>query len=53
MYLEENFYFEDILELLNEKPYIKKINEKFNGINWYRNVPDKLKTIDETLYKSK
>lgn len=51
--LQENFYFEDILKLLNEKPDIKKYNEKFNGVNWYRNVPDKLRTIDKTLYKSK
>ncbi len=48
----ENFLFEDIIRLLKEKPKIKKINEKFNGVNWYRNVPNKLKTIDESLYKS-
>ena len=47
----EDFFFEDILKLLKEKPNLKKINEKFNGINWYRNVPDKLKTINKNLYK--
>jgi len=34
----EDFFFEDILKLLKEKPNLKKINAKFNGINWYRNV---------------
>jgi len=48
----EDFFFEDILKLLKEKPNLKKINEKYNGINWYRNVPDKLKTINKNLYKS-
>ncbi len=47
----EDFFFEDILNLLEEKPFIKKINEQYNGINWYRNVPDKLKTINKNLYK--
>tara|TARA_B100000886_G_scaffold307078_1_gene239865 strand:+ start:15527 stop:16309 length:783 start_codon:yes stop_codon:yes gene_type:complete len=47
---KELFLFKDILKLLNEKPFLKKINEKFNGVNWYRNVPEKLKTIDKSLY---
>ena len=47
----ENFLFEDIIKLLDEKPNIKKLNEKYKGINWYRNVPNKLKTIDSSLYK--
>ena len=47
----EDFFFEDILKLLKEKPNLKKINAKFNGINWYRNVPNKLKTINKNLYK--
>lgn len=39
------FGLNDILDLLNEKPEIKKINEKYNGVNWYRNHLNELKTI--------
>lgn len=44
---EENklFGLEDILKLLDRKPEIKKINEKYLGVNWYRNHLDDLKTI--------
>jgi spore coat polysaccharide biosynthesis protein SpsF len=35
----------DILNLLEEKPELKKINEKYNGVNWYRNHLNDLKTI--------
>lgn len=42
-----NFSLEDILKLLEQKPEIKKINEKFNGVNWYRNHLNELKTISE------
>jgi spore coat polysaccharide biosynthesis protein SpsF len=40
-----DFSLEDILNLLNENPDIKKINEKYYGVNWYRNHLDELKTI--------
>ncbi|BDQ01844.1 glycosyltransferase family protein [Ignavibacterium sp.] len=39
------FSLEEILNLLEEKPEIKKINEKYNGVNWYRNHLNELKTI--------
>lgn len=49
------FKMRDILNLLNEKPEIAKINEKYAGVNWYRDhlddlktiTPDKTKTIDK------
>jgi spore coat polysaccharide biosynthesis protein SpsF len=39
------FSLEDILKLLEEKPEIKKLNEKYEGVNWYRDHLDDLKTI--------
>jgi len=51
-YTDEELFSEDrvfslneILNLLEEKPEIKSINEKFVGVNWYRNHLDELKTI--------
>ena len=46
LYTEDNiFSLQDILNLLDEKPEIKNINEKYVGLNWYRNHLDELKTI--------
>tara|TARA_B100000965_G_scaffold207416_1_gene173370 strand:- start:573 stop:1280 length:708 start_codon:yes stop_codon:yes gene_type:complete len=42
---ETSFRFDDILNLLKDQPELSLINSKYNGINWYRNVPGKLKTI--------
>ena len=39
------FSLRDILDLLERKPEIKKINEKYAGVNWYRNHLDELKTV--------
>lgn len=39
------FTLEEILKLLERKPEIKKINEKYIGVNWYRNHLNELKTI--------
>ena len=39
------FTLDDILKLLESKPEIKKINEKYAGVNWYRNHLNELKTI--------
>lgn len=39
------FSMYDILNLLDKKPEIKKINSKYAGVNWYRNHLDELKTI--------
>lgn len=43
--VNNKFTLEDILNLLNQKPDIKKINEEYCGVNWYRNHLDELKTI--------
>lgn len=43
--MNPKFGLNDILNLLEEKPELKKINEKFNGVNWYRNHLNELKTI--------
>lgn len=36
----------DIMMLLDKKPDIKKINEIYAGVNWYRNHLDDLKTVN-------
>jgi spore coat polysaccharide biosynthesis protein SpsF len=41
------FSLNDILTLLNEKPELSKINEKYLGVNWYRHHLNDLKTISE------
>lgn len=46
LYPENNkFTLQDILDLLERKPEIKKINQEYCGVNWYRNHLDELKTI--------
>jgi spore coat polysaccharide biosynthesis protein SpsF len=40
-----SFGLKDILALLERKPEIKKINEIYAGVNWYRNHLKELKTI--------
>jgi spore coat polysaccharide biosynthesis protein SpsF len=45
------FTLKDILDLLNRKPEIKKINEEYCGVNWYRNHLDELKTISSEQTK--
>ena len=44
----EIFLMSDILQLLKEKPEIKKINERYAGVNWYRKNLNDLKTIDKS-----
>lgn len=39
------FSVTDILELLNRKPQLMKINERYRGVNWYRHHLHELKTI--------
>lgn len=41
----KRFGLNDILNLLDEKPEIKMINEMYCGVNWYRNHLNELKTI--------
>lgn len=35
----------DIMMLLDRKPELKKINEKYAGVNWYRHHLNELKTV--------
>ena len=46
------FTLQNILDLLDEKPEIKKINERYAGVNWYRNHLDELKTITKNNTKN-
>lgn len=46
-----NFSIYDILNLLQEKPFIYNINSKYAGRYWYENHLDELQQIDE--YKDK
>ena len=39
------FGLNDILKLLEDKPELKKINNMYAGVNWYRNHINELKTI--------
>ncbi len=43
------FSLEDILNLLNEKPEIYQLNNKYAGINWYRHHLRNLKTISPNM----
>jgi spore coat polysaccharide biosynthesis protein SpsF len=46
LYVNNNrFGLKDILVLLEKKPEIRKINEMYAGVNWYRNHLNELKTI--------
>jgi spore coat polysaccharide biosynthesis protein SpsF len=50
-YKNHKFSLYDILDLLEKKPEIKKINEKYTGVNWYRNHLSELKTITKDQTK--
>jgi len=43
--LNKNFSMEDLCMFLDNNPDIKSINSHLNGVNWYRNELDNLKTI--------
>lgn len=43
--INDKFTLQDILDLLERKPEIKKMNEEYWGVNWYRNHLSELKTI--------
>lgn len=45
------FSLYDILKLLERKPEIKKLNEKYLGVNWYRNHLNELKTVNKEQTK--
>jgi len=44
-YINPHFNMYDILNLLERKPSLMEINKKYNGVNWYRNHLNDLKTI--------
>jgi spore coat polysaccharide biosynthesis protein SpsF len=46
-----DFSYDDILNLLNDKPEIYNINAKYAGVNWYRNHLEELKTISSSNTK--
>jgi len=46
-----NFSIQDILSLIDKRPALKEINEKYAGVNWYRNHLGELKTITRTQTK--
>lgn len=48
----KRFNLNDILELLDRKPEIKKINQIYAGVNWYRNHINELKTISPEQTKN-
>ena len=43
--VKNNFCLNDILDLLERKQELKKINRMYAGVNWYRNHINELKTI--------
>jgi spore coat polysaccharide biosynthesis protein SpsF len=49
--MNQDFSLNDVLDLLERNPEIKKINEKYNGVNWYRNHLTELKTVSEKQTK--
>ena len=49
--INPKFSLDDILDLLKQKPEIKEINSKYNGVNWYRNHINQLKTVAPTETK--
>ncbi len=48
---KHDFSCDDILNLLEEKPDIYQINNKYAGVNWYRNHLNELKTISSEQTK--
>jgi spore coat polysaccharide biosynthesis protein SpsF len=44
-HINPRFGIYDILNLLDRKPLLKNINNKYAGVNWYRNHLHQLKTI--------
>jgi spore coat polysaccharide biosynthesis protein SpsF len=50
-HIKSDFDLNDIIKLLYRKQDIKKINEKYNGVNWYRNYKKSLNTINNSMIK--
>ena len=45
------FTWRDVFHFLDAHPEITAINQEFAGINWYRHLPGKLKTMSEIRVK--
>ncbi len=43
------FPLDDILQLVEKRPDIRALNEKYAGVNWYRNHLGELKTITKDM----
>jgi spore coat polysaccharide biosynthesis protein SpsF len=53
LYEKDNrFSLNDIINLLERNPEIKKINQMYAGVNWYRNHINELKTISPEQTKN-
>lgn len=49
---EPPFSLDDILDLVEKCPDIRALNEKYAGVNWYRNHLGELKTITADMTRS-
>lgn len=47
-----DFLMDDVLRLLKKHPEIAAINKKYAGINWYRHLGRKLKTVSPEFYRN-
>ena len=45
------FKMKDVMDFLSKNPDVDKINKKYNGVNWYKNVEGELNTVDRFQYK--
>jgi spore coat polysaccharide biosynthesis protein SpsF len=45
------FSINDVLQLLKERPELARINERYAGVNWYRNHINELRTISSAETK--
>jgi len=44
--------YETLLRAYEESEEIRKINAHLSGVNWYRNCPERLRTITNDLYRN-
>jgi spore coat polysaccharide biosynthesis protein SpsF len=46
------FSLSDVLEFLETHPRVRRINERYNGVNWYRHHLAELRTISKCMTRS-
>ena len=46
------FSLDDILRFLETRPEVHRINERYNGVNWYRHHLGELRTISDGMTRS-